>query len=100
VTYDLTQDDPLIRFGEQLVTTGLLGERDVLKRIKGEGRDFFAHHDLGNIMGRQDEELKAILDQLLAKLPVGAAGGEPAQDLAPLLAMGAKVPASSMIFAR
>lgn len=67
VTYDMSQDDPLIRFGEQLVKAGLLGERDVLKRIQGEGRDFFAHHDLGNIMGRQDEELKAILDQVRAE---------------------------------
>ena len=64
VTYDLTQDDPLIAFGDSLVKSGLLGERDVLRRIKGEGRDFFAHHDLGNIMGRQDEDLKAILDQV------------------------------------
>ncbi len=67
VTYDMSQDDPLIRFGDQLVSAGLLGPRDVLKRIKAEGRDFFAHHDLGNIMGRQDEELKAILDQVRAE---------------------------------
>ena len=40
---------------------------------------------------RSESQLKAILDQLLAKLPVGAAGGEPAQDLAPLLAMGEEV---------
>ena len=44
---------------------------------------------------RSESQLKAILDQLLAKLPVGAgAGGEPAQDLAPLLAMGEEVLAS------
>ena len=42
---------------------------------------------------RSESQLKAILDQLLAKLPVGA-GGEPAQDLAPLLAMGEEVLAS------
>ena len=41
---------------------------------------------------RSESQLKAILDQLLAKLPVGeGAGGEPAQDLAPLLAMGEEV---------
>ncbi len=67
VTYDLSQDDPLIAFGADLVKAGLLSDRDVLKRVKGEGRDFFAHHDLGNIMGRQDEELKAILDQVRAE---------------------------------
>lgn len=64
VTYDLSQDDPLIRFGEKLVAAGHYAERDVLKRVKGEGRDFFAHHDLGNVMGRQDEEVRSILEQV------------------------------------
>lgn len=67
VTYDLNQDDPLIHYGDSLVKAGLLDARDVLRRIKGEGRDFFAHHDLGNIMGRQDEDLKAIIDQVRAE---------------------------------
>ncbi len=44
--------------------------------------------DLTN--ARSESQLKTILDQLLAKLPIGA-GGEPAQDLAPLLAMGEEV---------
>jgi 2-oxoisovalerate dehydrogenase E1 component len=64
VTYDLTQEDPLIHFGAALVEKGLLTQRDVLTRIKGEGRDFFAHHELGNVMGRQDEEVRAIIDQV------------------------------------
>ena len=64
VTYDLKQDDPLISMGAQLVEKGLLAERDVLKRVKGEGRDFFAHHELGNLMARQDEEVRSILDQV------------------------------------
>lgn len=38
---------------------------------------------------RSETQLKALLDQLLAKLPIS--GGEPAQDLAPLLAMGEEV---------
>jgi putative thioredoxin len=36
---------------------------------------------------RSESQLKVALDQLLAKLPIQA-GGEPAQDIAPLLAMG------------
>lgn len=44
--------------------------------------------DLTN--ARSESQLKTILDQLLAKLPISA-GGEPAQDLAPLLAMGEEV---------
>jgi 2-oxoisovalerate dehydrogenase E1 component len=67
VTYDLTQDDPLIRFGNELVAGGHLAERDVLRRVKGEGRDFFAHHDLGNLMSRQDEDVRAILDRVRAE---------------------------------
>jgi putative thioredoxin len=42
---------------------------------------------------RTESQLKGILDQLLAKLPVGA-GGPPAQDIAPLLAMGEEALAS------
>ena len=45
--------------------------------------------DLTN--ARSESQLNAILDQLLAKFPVGGAVGEPAQDLAPLLAMGEEV---------
>lgn len=64
VTYDLSQNDPLMAFGQALVAQGHLGQRDVLTRVKGEGRDFFAHHELGNVMGRQDEEVRAILEQV------------------------------------
>ena len=42
--------------------------------------------DLTN--ARTESQLKATLDQLLAKLPIQAGGGAPAQDIAPLLAMG------------
>lgn len=43
---------------------------------------------------RSESQLKATLDQLLAKLPIQPGGGEPAQDIAPLLAMGEDVLAS------
>ncbi len=46
--------------------------------------------DLTN--ARSESQLKGLLDQLLAKLPVsGGAGGAAAQDVAPLLAMGEEV---------
>ena len=64
VTYDLKQDDPLIRFGGELVSAGHLSARDVLSRVVGEGRDFFAHHELGNVKARQDEEVRALIDQV------------------------------------
>jgi putative thioredoxin len=47
--------------------------------------------DLTN--ARSESQLRGVLDQLLAKLPVQA-GGEPEPDLAPLLAMGEEVLAS------
>lgn len=41
---------------------------------------------------RSESQLKTILDQLLAKLPVGGGdAGEPTQDIAPLLEMGEEV---------
>ncbi len=42
--------------------------------------------DLTN--ARSESQLKGILDQLLAKLPVQPGGSAPAQDVAPLIAMG------------
>lgn len=48
--------------------------------------------DLTN--ARSESQLKSMLDQLLAKLPVQPAGAEPAQDITPLLAMGEDVLAS------
>lgn len=45
--------------------------------------------DLTN--ARSESQLKGILDQLLAKLPVQPGGDAPAQDIAPLLEMGEEV---------
>ena len=45
--------------------------------------------DLTN--ARSESQLKGILDQLLAKLPVQPGGAAPAQDIAPLLVMGEDV---------
>ena len=45
--------------------------------------------DLTN--ARSESQLKQMLDQLLAQLPVQAGAGDPAQDIAPLIAMGEEV---------
>ncbi len=45
--------------------------------------------DLTN--ARSESQLKAMLDQLLEKLPIQPGGAEPAQDVAPLIAMGEDV---------
>lgn len=64
MTFDLGQDDPLVRFGQKLVDIGVLNEGDNLVRSPGEGRDFFAHHELGRIMGQEDESVRAVFEQV------------------------------------
>jgi 2-oxoisovalerate dehydrogenase E1 component len=64
MSFDLNQQDPLIAFGDALVEEGILTKGDVLERRKGEGRDFFAHHELGRIMDGENEGIKALLDQV------------------------------------
>jgi 2-oxoisovalerate dehydrogenase E1 component len=64
VTFDLAQQDPLIQLGKLLVERGLLGKGDVLERIQGQGRDFFAHHDLGSVMGAEDDGVRRIIEQV------------------------------------
>ncbi len=67
VTFDLGQDDPLLRFGQELVSRGVLTDPDIMKRIEGSGRDFFAHHELGSVMSVEDEMIKGLLDQVRAE---------------------------------
>jgi 2-oxoisovalerate dehydrogenase E1 component len=67
MTFDLGQDDPLVRFGQQLVERGVLSDGDELRRVPGEGRDFFAHHELGRIMGQEDEGVRALFEAVRAE---------------------------------
>ncbi len=64
VTFDLGQEDPLLQFGAALVERGVLEEADIMRRIEGSGRDFFAHHKLGTIMEGEDQVIKGYLDQV------------------------------------
>jgi pyruvate/2-oxoglutarate/acetoin dehydrogenase E1 component len=64
VTFDLGQEDPILTFGTKLVEQGVLDEGDIMRRIEGTGRDFFAHHELGAVMKEQDDEVRALLDQI------------------------------------
>lgn len=64
VTFDLTQDDPLIAFGEQLVADGHLSKNDVMRRQVGKGRDFFAHHELGKVGEAINAEVRGLIDQV------------------------------------
>lgn len=64
VTFDLGQEDPLIRLGNLLVERKIMAEADVMRRIQGSGRDFFSHHELGTVMGEEDEALRRTFDQV------------------------------------
>jgi len=67
VTFDLSQSDPLIAFGDALVARGILAKGDVLRRIQATGRDFFAHHDLGTVMREEDTAIRGWLDLVRAE---------------------------------
>ena len=57
--FDLDQPDPILSFGRELVERGIFTEDDICKRIEGEGADYFAHHDLGRVMGEEDARVAA-----------------------------------------
>ncbi|MCB9679768.1 MAG: hypothetical protein H6737_31975 [Alphaproteobacteria bacterium] len=67
MTFDLGQGDPILTFGALLRERGILEDGEILKRIEGSGRDFFAHHELGALMGKEDADIKAMLDQVRAE---------------------------------
>ena len=67
MTFDLSQADPLIRFGEELVRLGVIAEADAVRRKPGQGRDFFAHHELGTVMAAEDDEVTRIFAEVRAE---------------------------------
>ena len=62
--FDLEQHDPLLDFGHALVKMGVLEQADIVTRIQGSGQDYFRHHELGNIMGTENEYLTALETQV------------------------------------
>ena len=63
--FDLSQSDPILTFGEQLLEQGVLKESQVLRRDPGQsGQDFFIHHHLGSVMEKIDKEVKALISQV------------------------------------
>jgi 2-oxoisovalerate dehydrogenase E1 component len=67
VTFDLGQQDPILTFGAELVKRGVFAEGDVMRRIQGTGRDFFAHHELGAVMGAENAALAKLMDEVRAE---------------------------------
>ena len=63
-TFDLTQEDPLLAFGEELVAQGVMEEGEIMRRVEGEGRDFFAHHEPGAIMQVEIDLVKDIISRV------------------------------------
>ena len=69
--FDLEQPDPILLFGQELVDRAVLEAADICTRIPGKGADYFAHHDLGRIMGEEDAQVGAWFKE---------AGAEPEPD--------------------
>jgi len=67
MTFDLSQEDPLVSLGLALVEQGVLKEEDILRRVPGEGRDFFSHHDLGHVASEQNEQIRGELESVKAE---------------------------------
>ncbi len=67
VTFDLSQDDPLLSFGEELVERGILEPEDIVRRKPGQGRDYFAHHEPGRIMQEEIERVREIITRVRAE---------------------------------
>lgn len=63
-SFVLDQPDPILSFGKKLVEKGVLNEDDIVRRIDGEGRDYFAHHEPGNIMSEQIGDMKQMIEQV------------------------------------
>jgi 2-oxoisovalerate dehydrogenase E1 component len=65
MTFDLSQDDPLLTFGSQLVDRGLLDAGDVVTRKDGtSGRDYFTHHELGRVMQAEATRIGQMIDEV------------------------------------
>ena len=67
MTFDLSQEDPLCHWGQELVDMGILKPEEILRRIQGEGRDFFSHHELGSIGVKLDAEIRSVMEETLAE---------------------------------
>lgn len=65
--FDLEQHDPIGSFGARLVADGVLEQADIVTRIEGTGADYFAHHDLGRIMGEEDARVGAWMQEVEAE---------------------------------
>jgi 2-oxoisovalerate dehydrogenase E1 component len=59
--------DPLLDFGKALVDRGVLATGDIIRRVDGEGRDYFRRHDLGEVGRAADLEIQRTLDVSLAE---------------------------------
>jgi 2-oxoisovalerate dehydrogenase E1 component len=57
--FHLDQPDPLRSWSKELVDRGILRPEDELRRVAGEGADFFAHHDLGALFAGEDARVAA-----------------------------------------
>jgi 2-oxoisovalerate dehydrogenase E1 component len=68
VTFKFDQYDPLLEFGQALVTRGILQPGDIVRRKDGATKDYFARHELGRVAAEADAYIVETM---------GIAAGEP-----------------------
>ena len=64
--FDLSQPDPLIAFGKQLVEQEVLTKEEIMMRHErgGTAKDFFEHYDLGTIMGEENDIVYQLIQEV------------------------------------
>ena len=63
--FDLTQPDPILDFGAQLVEMKVLEKSEIVIRLKDQsGQDYFRHHELGTIMSEENVYLTKLETQV------------------------------------
>jgi len=64
--FHFDQEDPFGIWGPELVKRGALTEEELVRKIEtdSDSQDYFAHHDLGTIMGEEDARVAAWIKQV------------------------------------
>ncbi len=65
--FKFDQHDPLTDFGAALVERGILAPEDVVRRLDGDAKDYFARHDLGRIGKEADDYVVHTLEVALSE---------------------------------
>ncbi len=65
--FKLDDYDPLPDFGQALVERGILQPEDIVRRVEGEGRDYYRNHELGRVGAEADQAIVHTLEVALSE---------------------------------